>query len=209
MMRWCVWMSLGAGCVEGGGSGPAGTSVGNPTEMVVRVADSIDVVLDQAELPLREVVVTYTDGTWQAISVDRTLDVLAGDPFTIPAGQWQSLVLTTDAPMTLSGQTGPTGDPADLVLDVTDIVLVARVARAPGDTEAHVVELASPGWLDGDAAGFDPTGPVTVAPGDAVHDHLALTLRETTTVFADDDGDGQVDDAERSGGDQGGGGRGS
>lgn len=172
------------------------TSIGNPSMVAVRVAQSDDITLTAASYPLGEITLNYTDGTWEAVGVNETVDAIAGDPVSLPNGAWESLVFTTSTVMTMQGTTR-SADAAAFTLDIPQFRLAAYADSVRFSEGAYVVELAFPGWLNGDYAGYDPDQQVIVEPGSMVHDRLVAAVRDQTTLYRDDDRDHVVDDGER------------
>jgi hypothetical protein len=174
-----------------------GTSVGNPTEMTARIAPSTDVSLSQADFSLAEVTFVYTDRTWDTVAVNQDFDLLAGGTIEFPASEWEAMVLVPGGPMVMSGSTR-TSQPATYSLEVDEILLFAREASVRFDDGGHVLELGFPGWLDADFAGYDTNVEVNVDPSSSlVHNNLVTALRDSSTLFGDDDRDGEVGDEER------------
>ena len=184
---------LFVGCT---GPNPQGTSVGNPTEMVARVAVSDDITLDEAVLPVGEMALFYTDGTWEKLAFDEEWDVFAGESIDFESSEWEGLVLLLEEPMTMRGMPR-SGDPANFTLDLTGFRLSARGQSVRFDDNIFVLELAFPGWLDGENAGYDPDAEVRVEPDGLVHNNLVTLLAEGTTLFRDDDGDREIREDER------------
>lgn len=180
-----------------GCSGPPleGTSVGNPTEMTIRVAPSDDITLEQADLPLQSVTL-YGEDADETIAVHETLNTLDGATIEMPDGEWGAMVLTVSEPMVLSGSTR-SGDPANLRLDVLTITLRPVRETIRFDKGEFVLELASPAWLDAENAGYDADAEVDVDPDTPViHDDLVAAVESSTSLFGDD-GDREVSDDER------------
>jgi len=172
-----------------------GTSVGNPTEMTVRVAPSDDIMLAQADLSLQSITL-YGEGSDETIAVDETLNTLDGATIEMPDGEWGAMVLTVSEPMVLSGSTR-SGDPANLRLDVSTVTLRPVNETIRFDRGKFVLELASPAWLDAENAGYDPDAEVLVDPDTpAIHDDLVAAIESSTSLFGDD-GDRDVSDDER------------
>lgn len=187
-----ITLALLAACIE-----PAGTSVGNPGFAVTRAADSATVSLSKAELPVFGMEATSCTGATTGVLVDRTLDVRLGEELAVPAGELCTLVIELDGPLVAEG-TGQQGGLLTLELEADLLTL-----GAPGltvDGQRFVLELASPDWLDADELDLEDGEDVTIRPGSPEHDLLVLRLRGGTSLYDDDDEDGEVDEGERSNG---------
>ncbi len=183
-----------------GCAGPMeGTSIGNPTEMTIRVASSTDVTLSQALFSLTEVTLYYEDDTEETTPIGDTLDTTVGATIEVSGGVWVGMVLVTAGPMVMSGTTR-FDDPAHLTLDVPDIWLRPVGETVQFEDGVFVLELASPGWLDAGNAGYDVDSEILVDPDTAViHDRLVAAVTGGTSLFGDD-GDREVSDGEREDG---------
>ena len=201
-MRCAPLLALGLLACQGPPA--SGTSVGNPTKMSLRVALSTDVQLDVAEFPSGELVFTYTNGEWESVELSQ-IDLLAGAPVELPNGEWESMAFLLDTAFEFSGTTR-SGDAANLTIDVPAFRLDPRQGAVLFERGEFVLELASPGWLDEDNAGYDADAEVRVEPGSPIHDGLARAIEDGSALYGDD-GDHQIDDAERARGHEAAGGR--
>lgn len=173
-----------------------GTSVGNPTELTVRLAPSSDLTLDLAEVALGVARFTDVEGGDVEVNLATTADLLDGGPLELPDLDWVSLELSLASPLELGGATSG-GAEASLTIDADSLTLIPSAEAVAFDGGAYVLELGHPGWLDAESVGYDPDQDLLVEPGSAAHDNLAWLLGYTSSLYEDLDRDGEVGEDER------------
>jgi hypothetical protein len=180
---------------------PNGTSIGNPSMTALSIALSDDVELTEAELSLADLEMVDSDRNFEVFHIDSTIDLLAGEPIELPAGDWLVMNLFPSEPLTLAGSTR-SGEPASFVLDVPEISLRPDLDSLSSDGDHFVLELAFPGWLNADYAGYDPDLEIVVDPASLHHDRLVAAIRDRSALYGDQNRNGQVDDEDRAGGER-------
>jgi hypothetical protein len=164
----------------------SGTSIGNPSKTLLRLAPAGDgITLDVAETTIDALLV---DGV--EIDTPTGEDLLRGVDLQLPSAALTSVEVRFDGLFTVLGV--EEGATLDLGLDVRDVRVDSNRGPLVAD-EPHVFELGEPGWLDADRVGWTRGVDHVVRPGDAVHDPLVRTLRERASWLPDDDGDGNPD----------------
>lgn len=171
-----------------------GTLVGNPGKMTVRIAP-----LGEGVEPTSADTVAATvlwlgcgNGFTEAARAE-TLDLLRGEPLTIPGGRGCAVVLDFPEPLMVLSQ----GDREDRL--VAELELPAPLTLFAGapiavDGEDYVLELGAPGWL------FDVElgeGETEIEAGSELSRLLAIELIADSSLYPDTDGSGGLEEAER------------
>ncbi len=181
--------------------GQDATIVGNPGKMAARVAKSEDTTTETAELEVLGGTLGPCDGSdaadlgWQAV-----WDLVDGEADEVPAGDWCDLTLELHPPLEIVGDGGEGGS-FQLLLEV-ETVSVSSGAGFHVDDNHFVLELAAPDWIPVDRLTSDGDRPVVVDAEHELHDTLAAAITRGSALYADDDEDSEVGEAERDAGSQ-------
>ena len=166
---------------------PSGTSVGNPGKQALRLAEPADLVTLEAAIA-DELLVDWIGCTGGSVQVldEAGVDLLGDTVTDVPAGPQCGVVLTFTGAIGLEGTAAE--EPFAGEIEPGVVITLWSAGAIDVDEDAFVLELASPGWLDAEQ---------TAELGALV---LAERIAADSALFADPDGDGRIDLAERDAG---------
>ncbi|MEQ1506864.1 MAG: hypothetical protein ABMB14_31845 [Myxococcota bacterium] len=162
-------------------SAHAGSAIGHPVPL--EIATGAGLAFTSAAVPVSTVVFDHCDNTTETVSVNATLDPIAGAEIVFPPGNICGLRINLSDRFLLAG-TGPSNSAFDLSLGVVriDIVLDAPVfVPSNGASGGTQLELASADWVTATMLGLDPNEHVTVGATHALHDPLRNAVRAEST----------------------------
>ena len=192
-----------------GDPGGDGTAVGNPGLVSMAVASVHDVEIRDAVIVADSITLEGCDGT-----STETVEIEGGGlgydgGLEVPSGTW-CWVWIPDSLLVVDGILASVVDDDDDELDgefYAELTLEAIQLSGPttagfevAEDAELVLELGSPGWTSAEELGLEEDNFVVVEGEDELHDELAERVAEGTALFDDVDGDGWVDEAERSSG---------
>jgi hypothetical protein len=181
---------LAVGCSDVPRPPPEGIAVGNPTNsqaMSLRVTGGLSLAVESGTWAA-EVDVLEDSGAVQLF--DGTLDLVASPPLNFTSSAWEGLRFDGARKLKVDGE-NETGAQVHVVLDLPGLELI--LADPPADM-AYVTELGGPDWLDLSTATGDP---IVITPGSPEHDTLVAAFVAGSSIYADEDGDGELSDDER------------
>jgi hypothetical protein len=172
-----------------------GTAVGNPIGMVPRAAESATLRLSQASAPFDLIELRPCAGEPVHEPVRSTIDLLANAPLSLPAGRWCGLKLYLSGPvqMTAVGTDGVSALSATLTVPS----IYFNADSAFGEAPTYVMELGAPNWWDPYESLLQSGETVALASDAAAAVALAAVLAQDSSVFEDQDANGEVSAAER------------
>ncbi len=173
------------------------TIVGNPGKMTAKTAAGHGTEQTTGSLTVQTLALTPCDAADAVIvELDTTLALVEGTELDVPAGDYCGLELDVVPPLVLEG-VGTEGGSFSLALDLATILL-----RSDGgftvDEDLFVLELAFPGWLDAAEILDGAAGHQHIDADHPLHDRLAGAVSDSSGLYGDDDGDGDLDDDERA-----------
>lgn len=160
-----------------------GSAIGHP--VTTQFASGADLVFTESAVPVSTVVFDHCDNTTETVSVDETLDPVAGASIVFPPGWICGLRINLSDRVLLEG-TGPSSSTFALSLGVVriDIVLDDPVfVPSDGSSGGTLVELGSADWVTATILGLDPNEHVSVGANHPLHDTLRNELRAESTGF--------------------------
>lgn len=186
---------------EPGGSGIA---VGNPpgtgtVNARVALASAEGVGFTALELPIVGVYLETCEPAEARVVDLRAVLGLRGAPLPIEAGRYCALGLVPEpeAETVLEGEAG--GGTWSFAEPLGRIELFGEVELVDGDDV--VLELARPDWIDAASFGLAPDEHRDIGGERCLSDPLCARIRaalmDQAGLYADDDGDGEIDGAER------------
>lgn len=175
-----------------------GTAVGNPPDAMVRLAPSNEVDVEGGTLTGGSLAIAPCDlaRPVEVIALD-SLDLLDAPAINLPATQvCGARLMATEIRLSLSvgGQA-----PEELLLTAVELDLGPDdPAQLPwlDDGQHFILELGSPGWLDGltpSIEGGDPLSPASVG-----YPSVSSALATESAVWEDLDESGVIEDVERT-----------
>lgn len=160
-----------------------GTGVGNPGSARTTLSRVIGLDADAASVTVVGLTATRCDGTEVQTDVAEVVDLLAPDPLELGGGDLCAVALQLEPPLRFRG-TRHEGGSLSLDIPLERVVLTpTRALRVDG--ESYVLELGDGEWVEPDAPSEDL-------------ESIAALLRTRSSLFLDDDADGEIDEEERS-----------
>lgn len=175
----------------------SGTSVGNPGKTTMRVAEADGIEYGALFAEVETVVFDGCDeGTEQEeIVVEEDLDLLDDDnAIDTPVGTWCFVEVQLASTLFIEGN-GDEGGELELELEIGELGLEGEFT---GADNSFVLEVGAPGWLTATEFGLGTGVEVELGPESAQHDDIVVRVDEQSAVYADANGDGDLDDDERN-----------
>ena len=182
--------------LHGCASERSGTSVGNPGKMTGTAGSTSDVVMEYLETYVTEVAFTDCEGEVAYNAYGATADLLSGFELPMPAGEICGVELLGDGLLFASGYDAE-GTYFTANMTIEERMEVKTNYGFFVDGEDFVYEIGAPGWLDSATLNLGGLS-VDFMPEDQVAMDLAERVEKDVALFEDSDGDGQVNEAERS-----------
>lgn len=191
---WTLVIALAMGCEAR--VPDHGTFVGNPGASLVALATAKSLAFTDLELADGLIVPVDCAGSSGDSVPFSGIDLET--PLVLPAGEWCELgvVFGGDTRVLADGTSGGTLD-MSLELVAFDLESVASVDLS---ADHWVLELATPGWLSAEALGVTDGTDAVIGPHDPQGEAAADLVRDTSSLFRDDDRDGVISDEERGAG---------
>jgi hypothetical protein len=155
----------------------AGTAVGHPVP--TKVSTGTGLVYTAGTLPVSTTVFDHCNNTFETVTVNDELDLLAQDPLVIPPGYTCGIRINLSDRFELAG-TGPSSSSFELSLGVgyIDIDVDPPIfVDSEGDSDASWIRLAAPNWVTATLLGLDPSEHVVVGATHSLHDQLRDDVR--------------------------------
>ncbi len=203
MKRSLLLMSLTlllVGCPTNGDP-DQGIAIGNPgvVELAIGSASGLDV----AEALIETQALKVVDCEGEATQIELQDDLLfLGEGVEVPSGTWCSLQ-ATDAFVYVELWTGDDEDPMALLdLAVGTVTLNGATTEGfeIGEEQALLLEILGPEYTSIEELGLDLEPFVVVETGHPAYEALVGRVHDDAALYEDADGDGVVDDGERSDG---------
>ena len=148
----------------------AGIIIGHPVG--TKIADASGLAVDFAELPVHRMTVDRCDGSTETFLVDQTLDLVVGDPLTLPNGWVCGVAVQLGGRVHLSG-VGTDGGSFSMSLAVGSVQLDVSPALFVDDTSSATgVRFAHADWVTVGDLGLSAGTHVHVNPSHTLHDVL-------------------------------------
>jgi hypothetical protein len=176
----------------------SGIIVGNPPGLVVaRVAKSTDVYVLTVSLE-------SCDGDIHTREIDRRITLTGEQSFEVPAGDWCALIVEVGEDLPLLGTALDVHFAIDL--PVREITFEGGFELTDQDAEVYVMELGQPDFIPSDLSDLSADGEdLVISSTECVKVEACIEIRDAietrSAVYSDVDGDGEIDDDERDGGD--------
>jgi hypothetical protein len=206
MMRYFWLLGCLFGCVDDGGT-DEGTVVGNPGDTKMRVAELGHGELTQARTRIQDIVWAGCDGTDQIVEVVANIDLLDDATTPTPTGEWCGLWVGLSEPLVLQLFVPDWDKEVLFYLEIEDLFLDSPTSFTT-DNENLVFEWGYQNWfldqqrpledwlLDEDR--WEDEERIEVPEEGPVYDAVVGVFAEASAVYADEDGDGRINDEERS-----------
>jgi len=208
---------LGLGC-RSETSTSEGTVVGNPGDGAMRAGDGVDFQPEIARTSVSTMFWQGCGGTEREISVDAEIDLLGDNQFTVPVGNWCAVVVSFNDSLFIEGpfRIEEPDDEEDefwlqMELDPEEMIFVSEEDGFDASEEHFVIEFGEPDWYDPAALLDDDLlseeqrealreGVFVVNDEHSRYDEMVDRLENSSSLFIDSDGNGQISDAERDDG---------
>jgi hypothetical protein len=161
----------------------AGAAIGHPVPTENAFGTSLSYTW--GALPVSTTVFDHCNGTYETVTVNETLDPVAGDPIVLPPGQICGLRINLSDRFLLSG-TGPSNSTFSLSLGVTQInipVSPAITVPSDGSSGGTQIRLAAPDWITATLLGLTPNANVTVGATHPLHNQLRDDVRYDSAAW--------------------------
>lgn len=194
---------LAVGCGEPQDNTHEGIAVGNPGVVSMSLAEADTFTFTEASLPVDWV--GFADCEGGARFVYPADADLAVTPLSLqaPAGEWCGIQVAFQGTATLAADwdDGVGTGSLSATLELADVGLQVVDARQTIDEDTELaLELASPDWLDPGALGLADGVDLVIDIDDPEHGVIVAAIVDESAVFADEDGSGRVETAERDAG---------
>ena len=175
-----------------------GTWVGNPGEMTARLAPGDELFFEEAGTVLigASFLACDEDGEDRDALLLEPMDLLGGNYLEIPGGAYCEALLFADISIYLAGEAddGGTGTFA-MEIPIGEIVFASYGFEV--DANQLIFELGVPGWINPEDLGLEDGEHQDHDFESSVAGDAGAFLTGLSQIFEDDDGDGEVSDAER------------
>lgn len=160
----------------------ASSSIGHPVN--TGIAAGTGLTFDFAELPVHSMIVDRCDDTFETFEVMEVIDLIAGDPITLPEGDICGVQLTLGGRLNASGD-GTSGGTFSLSLVVGSIQIpVDPPLEVVDDTSAALgIRIAEPNWVTATLLGLTSGNHVHVGPAHSAHDTLRDHVRWDSAIL--------------------------
>lgn len=172
-----------------------GTSVGNPTEMTILLAQSDEVEIDTFSIDFSEISFETNEDVSEVVDIETVIDQ-NNHIIEVPSGEWKTISFTLHSPLSIQGNTA-TGSTIELSIDLAEFFLIAEEPILFKEN-AFILELAEPNWLSHINAQYDSTDDVVIDSESMQHDSLIQEIQQKSSLFYDVDRDRQISDEERA-----------
>lgn len=171
---------------------PAGTAVGNPTDMSGHLAEAKGLTYTSSSARVATLSVATCTGETSVSTVGETIDLLGAVSIPVPAGSWCTFMVEFESPVAVVG-TDSRGAPFSLSLAVRTVTVQAATPVVT-DGGALILELAANGWLTSHDVDLSGVGG---AVDDETRIRLETAIAAGSALYKDLDGDGAVSRTER------------
>ena len=168
-----------------------GTSIGNPTEMVVLIAPSDEIELTEGSVGFSSIDTVFLDGESTTIETSTELNLVEGEAIETPEEAWIALNLNFTTPVEMYG-TLSSGQPAKVILNLSSMWLLAEDQPVSLKDRSVILELASPNWLNANIEDLEEND-----EGYLEIEYEAYEILMNSGLYPDDDRDRRISDSER------------
>ena len=189
-----------------------GTVVGNPGDGAMRSGDGVDFEPEIARTTVSTMNWKGCGGTEREISIGSEIDLLGDNQFTVPVGNWCAVVVNFNDALFIEGPFRIDEDDEEVWLQMelaTEMtVFVSEEDGFDASEEHFVIEFGEPDWYDPVALLDDELlseaqvealreGVFIVNDEHSQYDEMVDRLENTSSLFVDGDGNGQISETER------------
>jgi len=185
-MRYAILIAIFGllGCRDFIEDGRQGTSVGNPGKGTARIAAGKDVTITSAVANSATMTLDGCDesGVRENLYDDATLDLINPEEFDVPPGEWCAIyVEIRGLEIDGGGDDGGT-----FLIDLGLVPFTLFLPELEVDAESTlIVELGSPGWLDGRELGMPED--VVINDDSELHDALVERVAGESALYVGED----------------------
>jgi len=191
-----------------------GTVVGNPGDGAMRAGDGVDFQPEIARTSVSTINWKGCGGSEREVSVGAEIDLLGENQFTVPVGNWCAVVVNFSDSLFIEGPFG-VDEPDDdeelwfqMEVATERTVFVSEEDGFDASEEHFVIEFGEPDWYDPMALLDDEwlseaqrealrEGVFVVDEDHSQYDEILDRLENSSSLFQDSDGNGQISESER------------
>ena len=187
MLCICVWMMACRADQQ-----LSGTSIGNPNRTMLSMAPTAGLPVEDVSVDEARVSMWSCDGEWVELAFSG--ESWLGTVVSVPEGTWCWMSLTWEPPLVVVAFDESAEREVFVELDLDRLDL--QIAPADALEGDHVLELASPDW-GLDILEEDTDDPLFIDEEHPLYERLVVSVQQDSTLWRDEDGDGELSDVER------------
>jgi MYXO-CTERM domain-containing protein len=189
-----LWLALGCRSDEP----VSGTSVGNPGQLALSIAEGTDATIAYSWASVGSVEMLDCEGNITEVVIDEELAFNGMDAIEIPWGRYCGCDLILNEPLAIEGTVFPDEEGFDflLFLPIEDRIRLRSDGPFDIDEDAFILEIGEPGWITPETVPIDEPD-VEIEPDDEIALWLADDAESMSALYYDDNADGIISDEER------------